>query len=211
MAKLPVPPPRERLRAVGADLVADLVAVARHTHLVRVHDTVGEHVVPWDCLRRYGPVARCRFDPHDPPPHLQPSGVSYLSLDLPTALAERFQETRVVNRRRRGPQLTVFRPTRTIRLLDLTGEWPVRAGASHAINTARRDICRAWARTIVTAWPDLDGLWHTSSMTASPAVTLFDPAADVFPSHPVLSEPLSHPGLAPWLAEACLRIGYRLL
>jgi hypothetical protein len=207
MAKLPAPPPVERLRAIGADLVA----VAQHTDLVRVHDTVGEHVVGWNRLRHFGPLTRCRFDPHEPPPHLQSAGVSYLSLDLPTALAERFQETRVVNRRWGGPQLSVFRPTRTIRLLDLTGDWPLRAGASHAINTGRRDTCRAWARTIVAAWPDLEGLWHTSSMSAKPLVTLFKAAADVFPDHPLLSEPLSHPGLASWLAEACLRIGYLLL
>jgi hypothetical protein len=49
---------------------------------------------------------------------------------------------------RRGQQLTVFRPTSTFRLLDLT---------------------------------------------------------------PLLSGPLSHPGLSPWLAQACPRIGYLLL
>lgn len=207
MAKLPAPPSAEHLQTFGPDLVA----VARHSYLLRVHDTVGEHVVGWNRLRHYGPVARCRFDPHDPPPRSQGKAVSYLSLDLPTALAERFQETRVVNRLRGGPQLTVFRPRRTLRLLDLTGEWPVRAGASHVINTGRRDVCRAWARTINDAWPELDGLWHTSSMTGEPAVTMFGPAADVFPDRPAFSEPLVHAGLAPWLAEACLQIGYRLL
>ena len=207
MAKLPAPPPAPVLRELGADLVA----VARHTDLLRVHDTVGDHVVAWNRLRHFGPVARCRFDPHQPPPHVQPAGVTYLSLDLPTALAERFQATRVVNRRRGGPHLSVFRPRRTLRLLDLTGEWPLRAGASHVINTGRRDVCRAWARTIVAAWPDLDGLWHTSSMSGAPSLTLFTPAADAFPERPLLSEPLTHPGLAPWLAESCLQIGYRLL
>ena len=207
MAKLPAPPPAEELR----DLGSDLVALTRQSDLLRVHNTVGEHVVPWNRLRHYGPIAHCRFDPHDPPPRVQATGVTYLSLDLPTVLAERFQDTRVVNRRRGGPQLTVFRARRTLRLLDLTGDWPLRAGASHAVNTGKRDTCRAWARAIVTAWPDLDGLWHTSSMSGEPAVTLFSPASNVFPDRPVLSEPLTHPGLGPWLAEACLRIGYRLL
>lgn len=207
MAKLPAPPPASELRELGADLVA----LARHTDLLRVHDTVGEHVVAWNRLRHYGPVAQCRFDPHEPPPRLQEAGVSYLSLDLRTALSERFQDTRVVNRRRGGPQLTVFRPRRTLHLLDLTGEWPPRGGASHTINTGRRDTCRAWARTIFSAWPDLDGLWHTSSMSGEPEVTIFNAASDVFPDRPLLSEPLTHPGLAPWLAEACLQIGYRLL
>ena len=207
MAKLPAPPPAEQLRGLGTDLVA----VTRQTDLIRVHDTIGEHVVAWNCLRHFGPVSRCRFDPHDPPPRVQGVGVTYLSLDLPTALAERFQETRVVNRRRHGPQLTVFRPRRSLRLLDLTGSWPLRAGASHCINTGGRETCRTWARTILAAWPDLDGLWHTSSMSAEPVVTLFTAAGDAFPERPLLSDPLTHPGLVPWLGEACLRIGYRLL
>jgi hypothetical protein len=96
-------------------------------------------------------------------------------------------------------------------LLDLTGEWPVRAGASHVINTGRRDVTRAWARTITKAWPDLDGLWHTSSMTGRPCVTIFNPAADAIPATPAFSEPLDHPGLRPWVAAASDLIGYGLL
>ena len=176
-----------------------------------MHDTVGEHVLAWNALRTYGPVARCRFDPHDLPPHEQTAGVCCLALDLPTALAEFFQDTRVVNARRNAPHLTAFQPRRALRLLDLTGEWSVRAGASHVINTGRRDVTRAWARAITAAWPGLDGLWHTSSMTGRSCVTIFNSAADVMPAAPSFSEPLDHPGLRPWVAAACDQIGYALL
>jgi len=87
----------------------------------------------------------------------------------------------------------------------------VRLGASHVINTGRRDVCRAWARALRAAWPDADGLRHTSSMTGHPGVTLWTPAANSFPARPDFSELLAHPGLATWLAAACRTVGYRML
>lgn len=84
-----------------------------------------------------GPGRRMRFDPHLPPPRVQDRGVCYTAFDLPTAIAEVFQETRAVNLRRGAPWLTAWLPSRPLRLLDLTGLWPLRNGASHAINTGR--------------------------------------------------------------------------
>ncbi|MGZ4619168.1 MAG: RES domain-containing protein [Frankiaceae bacterium] len=135
----------------------------------------------------------------------------YSALDLPTALAERFQTSRTVDRRRAGPVMVGWPVSRQLRLLDLAAQWPLRLGASHVINTGRRDVCRAWARALFLSWPDADGLWHTSSMTGRPCVTLWGRAADSFPARPDFAELLAHPGLAPWLADACLTIGYRLL
>ncbi|HEV8055113.1 MAG TPA: RES family NAD+ phosphorylase [Nocardioidaceae bacterium] len=207
MAKLPLPPSPSQLRRIGVELRPE----SAHTVFWRVHHTMGSHVVPWNALRRYGPVARCRFDPHEPPARDQAVGVCYLAADVPTALAEFCQLTRTVNVRRKAPHLTGLSVARPLQLLDLTGRWPLRAGASQAINTGRRDVTRAWARAITSAWPDLDGLRHASSMTGRPCVTLFDPAADALPSEPSFSEPLAHPGLRPWLAAACRDIGYQLL
>lgn len=209
MAKLPAPPGADALRRLGA--ADDVVALAPHTVLWRVFDTVAPHSRPWNELRRFGPVASCRFDPHEPPPRLQDEGVLYTALDVPTALAEHYQTTRVIDRWRRAPHLVGFRPTRTLRVLDLTTTWPIRAGASHTINTGRRDVCRDWARTIRAAWPDLDGLWHTSSMTGRHCVTLWNPAADALPTTAAFSEPLAHAALDIWLHEAAAEIGYRLL
>lgn len=205
--KLPLPPepgelqfPPEQLRTVEPDVV-----------LWRVHRTSGEHVVPWSRLRYWGPAATMRFDPHEPPPRLQDRGVSYAALSVPTALAEVFQRTRVINIRRGSPYLTAWSPARPLTLLDLTGRWSIQAGASYVINTGRRDHCRAWARAIHTARPDIDGLWHHSSMTGGDAVTLFTHAGDSFPDRPVLSLPLDHPGLRGHLLAAAAQIGYRIV
>ena len=207
MEKLPAPPPAARLRRLGADEVA----VAGHTVLWRVQPTTGRHVVAWNALRRYGPVAGGRFDPQEPPPHEQSEGVQYLALDLPTAVAEHFQATRVIDRRRRSPAVVAWRPSRTLRLVDLTGAWPLRVGASHVLNTGPRDRCQEWARCIRAAFRRIDGLWYTSSMTGRPCVALFSPAASAFPRAPEFSQLLAHPGLTPWLAAASREIGFRLL
>ena len=155
--------------------------------LWRVHFTGTEHAVAWNRLRRHGPVETCRFDPHPAgAPTTGAEGVAYTALDVTTALAEVFQQpARIINSRRNAPQLTGFNPTRELTLLDLTGDWPLHAGASHVINTGRRDRCRAWARAFRAAWPHVDGLCHVSSMTGLRCVTLFRPAADALPGAPV--------------------------
>ncbi len=210
--KLPAAPEPAALREIGTH-DEDVVAVVPHTVLWRVHATAGGHVLPWNRLRHFGPLPGCRFDPHEPPPHEQAAGVLYLALDVPTCLAEVFQDTRIVNRHDRAPYLTGFRLTRTVRLLDLGGTWPTRAGASQAINsTGRRAVTRGWARSIRGAFPGLDGLWHPSSMNAGlPCVTLFETAADALPASAVVSLPLAHPALAGALAAAADSLGYGLL
>lgn len=110
-----------------------------------------------------------------------------------------------------GPTSPAGRPERTLRLLDLTGTWPLRNGASYSINMGRRDRCRAWARLIHATRPDLDGLWHHSTMTGKPLVTLFTPGADTFPPSPLLSVPLADPGLRPWQESACHDVGFDLV
>jgi hypothetical protein len=207
VVKLPLPPAPDELQFAAEHLRVVTTDVA----LWRVHRTSGEHVVPWNQLRYWRPASTMRFDPHEPPPHLQDRGVSYTALDVPTALAEVFQRTRVINTRRGTPYLTAWSPARDLTTLDLTGTWPIQAGASDAINTGRRDHCRAWARAIHTARPDLDGLRHRSSMTGREAVTLFTHAADSFPDRPLMSLPLDHPGLRRHLLAAAAQINYRVV
>lgn len=93
-------------------------------------------------------------------------GVAYLTRNIPTALAEVLQDRRIINTRSRAPHLSGFRPVRELTLLDLTGGWPLHIGASHVINTGPRHHCRAWARALRAAWPEVDGLLHTASLTA---------------------------------------------
>lgn len=204
--KLPLPPEPEALRREESDTVA----LADHTVLWRVHRTAGEHVVPWHELRYWGP-SHARFDPQEPPPHLSDRGVCYAALDVTTCLAEVFQDRRVIDTARGAPYLTAWRPTRPLHLLDLTGSWPIRNGASHVINTGPHDLCRAWAHAIDTRWPDLDGLWHVSAMTGQPEITLFTAAAGTFPPRPLFSRPLADPGTRPWIVAAAAKIGYQVL
>jgi hypothetical protein len=206
MVKLPAPPPPVNLERHDDE---DLFVLSGEP-LWRVHHTTGAHVVAWNQLRYFGPIDTMRFEPHDPPPHAQAKGVSYNGMDVPTVLAEVFAQTRFVNLSRGDPYLTAWTPTRQLTLLDLTGTCPIRNGASYTINTGRKDHCRAWARAITSAWPDLDGLWHHSSLTGRPMVTLFTPAADTFPPAPDVSSPLSHPGVFATLQTAAKAIGYRL-
>lgn len=187
--------------------------VAPAAVLWRIHRTTGPHVTAFNQLRDFGPISTCRFDPHpDGPPRLHPGiGVLYAAGDLPTALAEVYQTTRVIDCVTAAPAATAFRCVRPVRLLDLTGQWPLRAGASHVINTGRRSATRAWARAFRTAWPDLDGLWHTSSLTGHPCVTLFSPAADALPAAPAHTFALNDPRYLDWLLVAADTIGYDLV
>ncbi len=188
MAKLPDPPPLADLNTHSPDLHQ----LSTTRVLWRIHNTTGAHVTAWNALRHYGPIASCRFDPHDPPPRQHPTiGVSYLADSVPTALAERFQQTRIINTRRGAPYLTAFTMTRPLQLLDLAHGWPLTAGAA--------------------AWPDLDGLLSQSAMTGSPCITLFSPTTNALPVTPLFSEPLDHPGLAQPLAHAAQSIGYRTI
>jgi hypothetical protein len=205
LVKRPLPPEAGELQRNGGDikLLAGVV-------LWRIHRTSGDHVTPWNQLRYYGPVASMRFDPHELPAQFQTSGVTYTALDLPTALAEVFQLTRFINAHHGDPYLTGWAPTRDLQLLDITGSWPIRNGSSFTLNTGRKDHCRAWARAIHSAWPDLDGLWHDSSLTGRAMATLFTHASDSFPVEPSFSEPLSHPGLFPYLQASASDIGFAL-
>lgn len=107
-----------------------------------------------------------------------------------------------------GPYLTVWRPKRTLRLLDLRGSWPIRQGASHVINTGPHPVCRRWAHAIAVHPQAVDGVLYPSTTTGADAAALFLPAADSFPTNPELSLPLSDPGLVGALQGAAERIGF---
>lgn len=164
----------------------------------------------WNRLHHYGPTG-ARFDPHPLPPAVQTVGATYVASDLVTALAEVFRLRRVIDTVRSMPYATAWVPSRPLRLLDLTGLWPVRAGASRALASGRHDLSRARARTIYETWPDADGLLYRSVMTGRFAVVLWTAAVDSFPARPVFSLPLADPGLRAVVAGAARQIGYRLL
>lgn len=181
--------------------------------LWRVHRTVGENVLAWSALRHWGPAVTMRFDPHPPPAGIHREiGVSYVALDLATAVVEVFQQQRVIDVAGGRPKATSWRPTRPLHLLDLTGDWALRNGASHSLVSGPRSTCRTWARAIAETWPDLDGLWSQSTLTGRTNITLWTPAADSFPTNPDFSEYLDSAPLWAILREITLRYpSYRLI
>jgi hypothetical protein len=215
VAGFPLPPSPERLRGLIDD--DDVVAVAPFTALARIYRAGGDHPARWDEFREHGPVASARFDPHPPTPDGRPrrdpaAAVLYAAASLQTCVAEVFQAARVVDRLTGRPHLSVWRPARTLRLLDLAGTWPTRAGASQAISSGPRQRARAWARAIRSARPDLDGLWYRSAMDAGePAVCLWTPARGALPAAPLVNRELVSPALELPLGRAARAVGYRLL
>lgn len=217
MARLPQPPAPAVLQAM-LRRTEDVIAVTTATPLARIFTIGGNHPQQWDTFRYAGPLPHARFDPHLPsaqggPTVTREHGVLYFSLSVRTCLAEVYQATSTVDRSTRAPQLVVLRPRRTLRLLDLTGLWPTRAGASQAISSGPKERTQAWARHIRAAHPELDGLWYRSSMNAGkPSLCLWDPpAATALPETPDILLPLDHPGLDVPLGRACKDLGYTLL
>lgn len=217
MARLPQPPdPAVLTGLLRAD--EDIVSVHPATRLVRIFTVGGRHPQQWNTFRYTGPLPHARFDCHPPGPRGRATddpehGVLYFGLSVRTSVAEVFQDTSIVDRVTRKPFLVVFRPTRTLRLLDLVGLWPTRAGASQEISSGSRERTQSWARAIRTAHPDLDGVWYRSSMdSGNPAICLWDPpAGPTLPNNPDVLVPLDHPGLDVPLSRVCEELNYTLL
>ncbi len=212
--RFPDPPPA--LPAAGP---GDLTGI--DAPLWRVFPTTSTHAGPWNVLRHWGPAA-ARFDPHPPPPaHHPEKGVLYAASDAVTALAEAFGTTRTVDVRTQDPWLVKFTvDLRPLELLDLTGTWPTRAGASQQIWTSPdRQRTHRWARAIGAEFPSLDGLYYGSSMRGSSRrgdraynVALWTPAAAVLAAATArFAEPLAHPAMAAMIQDACIRLGYDYL
>jgi hypothetical protein len=212
-ATLPDPPPAAQLRNTG--IRHDETRVIETSEIWwRVHRTEGRNILAWDEFRRYGPVLR--FDPHPEPPREHPDHAVWYGASTPdAALAEAFQGDRTIDRVRGRPYLTGLVFIRPLRLLDLavdsSGAWATRAGGTFAISTALHAITQRWARAIVEAFPNLDGLRYNSRFAGHPCAALFLPATNAMPSRPSISVPLTHPALFSRLAGAARRLGYFLV
>jgi hypothetical protein len=206
VAKLPDPPTSDDLKTVPTDEQV----VAAGSWLWRIYFRGGDHPTAWSEFRAFGPTSS-RFDHHDPPPAVQARSILYGGLDphgIRTAVAEVFQQTRTVDRKRNDPWLVGFITTRDVTLLDLTGVWPTRAGASQAISTGPRRRAREWSRRIYEAYPTLEGLLYRSSMSSDHAVALYDRGASLIPAAPQFHRALIDPVLTAPLLQVCDEIGY---
>lgn len=211
MVKLPEPPDPAGLRHTPPEVTG----LPAGSELWRVYFRGGRYPATWDKFRSFGPSAGGRFDHHHEPPDEQERGILYAATGAEaatTCLAEVFQERRSANLRRDEPWLACFVLAGDVTLLDLTGRWPTRAGASTAINSGPRPRTRRWSRAIYEAYPVIQGLLYASSMNAGkPAVALYERGEDALPAHTTFNEPLSHPVLLPALRRVAVDLGYSLI
>ncbi len=210
---LPDPPTPRELRAFGLES-GETRMIAVDEDWWRVHRTEGSHVLAWNAFRTFGPLLR--FDSHPLPQgeHAR-HGVWYGASTPTAALGEAYQVDRTIDRDRGRPYLTGLSFTRPLTVLDLAtdsgGAWITRAGGNFAISTALHAVTQKWARHIVEAFPDLDGLRYNSRFAGDPCLALFPPAATAMPTRPTLSLPLTHPDLVKRIAGAAKRLGYAVV
>lgn len=178
---------------------SDILTCNNRQVLWRIHKTRGPYPTAWNDYRTFGPLPGQRWDPHplgQSEDHAD-CGVLYAAYDLPTCLAEVFQAGNRIDTSGASPYATAWSPTRPLRLLDLTGDWPLRMGAAHALLFGPRPTCRNWAHAIwvtsCAADQPLDGLQVRSTVTGKNMPVLFTTSRDALPGAPAYTSPLDGP------------------
>ena len=209
MAKLPRTPDLARLRDTAPSL-RTIGGVRIH----RIYERGGPFPTLWNAFRHVGPLSR--FDHHHRGADglaAQPRGTLYAAADIPTAVAEFFQNTRQINRTRRQPWLVSFMLSGEVRLLDLTDAFCVRVGASAKLVSGPFVYAQNWSRGLYEAYGEAHGLYYRSSLTNRPAVALYERANQpgLFPTNPILHRALADPTLHKAMAMVGEEIGYGVL
>jgi hypothetical protein len=120
----------------------------------------------------------------------------YCATEPVTAFAEVFQKPRRIIRSELGRTLVSFTPIRELELVDLTSTWPIKNGGAASMQMGSKRYTQNWAREIQAQLGDrIDGLWHYSSLTSMPMVTLFSRAetAPIFGPYPDTRVALADP------------------
>jgi len=211
LPKFPQPPALQTLRQVQPELRR----LPAGTHLWRVYFRGGPTPGRWDLFRDFGPTS-ARFDHQLPDadgrPIHQDRAIHYAALDGITPLAEVFQDTRVIDRHARHPWLVAYALAADLSLLDLTGVFPTRAGASMLINSGSRPRARAWSRAFHAAYPEIQGLFYASSMHGNrPSLALYERARPALPGSPLLHRALADAALKLTLRQAAVSLSYLLI
>jgi hypothetical protein len=206
VARLPNPPPAADLARVPPSWQT----LRAGTELWRIYSRAGPHPTTWRAFRDFGPTAM-RFDHHLPPSRQQERKILYAAPQILTCLAEVFQDTGFIDPGLSDRWLVGFRTTQALRLLNLRGLWPTRAGASMALNTGDRARVQLWSRAIHEAYPRGHGLWYASAMHAhQPALALYERAEDVLSDAPFFHRALGDPLLRAVLEQAAHTFRYGL-
>lgn len=212
MPKLPNRPDPARLRGRAPRLISLPSASVLH----RVYRRGGPYPTLWNAFRFFGPTS-ARFDHHLPDDDgnacEQERGVFYAATDIVAALAETFQHRRTVNRRTDRPWLVSFRLSCELKLLDLSGTFPVSVGGSLKLVTGPALYSQNWSRGFYEAYPQIQGLYYPGSLTNRPIVALYERALQPgpFPAAPAVHRALDDPLLIEPLRNACRSLGYDLL
>jgi RES domain-containing protein len=212
MAKFPSSPGVPTL----AGLAPVITTLGAGTALARIYFSRGEHPQVWNQFRYFGPL-NSRWDHHRPNargnPETQSRGVYYAARDAKTCLAEAFQATRRIDRAFQAPWLVVFETLARLKLLDLTGDFATRMGASMAIHSGSRGRARGWARDLYDAYPEIQGILYAASMHGGRhAIALNERALKhpLFPEHPLLHRALADDAMLDILKHAAVHLGYPL-
>lgn len=210
MAKLPLPPPTDRLRA----LTPVTLVLPAGTQLARIGFAGGRHPTAWNQFRYWGPTAS-RFDHQlrdvHGSPHLQDRGVLYAARAARTCLAEVFQRSRIVDVHTNQPYLAAWTVGADLTLLDLTGVFATRMGASTAIHSGPRPRAQRWAAALYAAYPALDGIAYCSSMNGNAGAFALTERAlrkAPFPRTPNVIRMLADPLIADLIDEAAEDLRY---
>jgi hypothetical protein len=211
LPKFPHAPPPEVL----AGITPDIRRLAAGTRVWRLYFRGGPHLGRWNGLRSFGPTT-ARFDHQLPDaggqPQEQSHAIQYLALDGITPLAEVFQDSRVIDRTARAPWLVAYELAADLELLDLTGTYPTRAGASMLIHCGSRPRARAWSRAFYAAYPSIQGLYYASCLHRHrPSLALYERGAAAIPAHPLFHRALADQALRLTLRNAAVTLNYLLL
>lgn len=192
------------------------VTLPAGTTLARVYFSRVTYTQAWNQLRYYGPL-NSRWDHHladaEGRPRSQQRGVYYAARDARTCLAEVFQATRRIDRVFQAPWLAVFETVAAVVLLDLSGDFATRTGASMAIHSGSRGRARGWARDLYEAFPEAQGILYAASMHGGrEAIALNERALQVrlFPGHPLFHRALADDVMIDALKHAAHDLGYAL-
>jgi RES domain len=186
------------------------------TRLARVYYRAGRYPMAWNGFRFFGPV-NARWDHHltgaAAEAQLQNRGIYYTANDAKTCLAETFQSTRRIDRAFNSPWLVVFETASPLQVLDLTGDFATRMGASMAIHSGNRGRARGWARDLYEAFADFQGIQYSSSMNGGAAAFALNERAQkvpLFGTHPLFHRALADDVMLDPLKHAALALGYAL-
>lgn len=170
-------------------------------------------------FRYYGPTTS-RFDHHLPGPGGSPTasdrGILYVveqdSNALTTAIAEVFQEDRRINLVPDGPVVSTIKTSRDMTLLDTTGFWATKAGASASLFAGSRADAQGWSRNFYNAYPHVDGIRYRSSMSGGIGIAqaLYERSEDAFSGSMLHSLSLSDPVIRNQVYDAADSLGYSI-